>query len=105
MAKRILISYAREPEAYAQRVAELAESLRAAGLSVVLDHDVTTPQGPPEGWHNWMLDQIELADWVLVVCNEAYYRRFRGREMPGRGLGVRWEASTIAQALYWRTST
>lgn len=46
-----------------------------------------------------MLDGIENADWVIVVCNEAYYRRFRGKEEPGRGLGARWEGAIIGQAI------
>jgi hypothetical protein len=100
MPSQVFLSYAQVPEGHRQRVAELADALRAAGLSVVFDHDVTSPQGPPEGWPKWMLDQIEQADWVLVVCNEAYYRRFRGREVPGIGLGASWEGAVIGQALY-----
>jgi hypothetical protein len=100
MPKKVFVSYAQTPEEHKQRVAELVASLRAAGLSVHFDQDVTSPQGPPEGWPQWMLDQIEQADWVLAVCNEAYYRRFRGREEPGRGLGARWEGAIIGQALY-----
>jgi hypothetical protein len=100
MARRVFISYAQVPEDHKQRVADLAATLRDSGLDVVFDRDVTSPQGPPEGWPKWMLDQIELADWVLVVCNEAYYRRFRGREVPGLGLGARWEGAVIGQALY-----
>jgi hypothetical protein len=100
MPKKVFVSYAQAPEEHKQRVAELVAALRAAGLSVLFDQDVTSPQGPPEGWPQWMLDQIEQADWVLVVCNETYYRRFRGREEPGRGLGARWEGAIIGQALY-----
>jgi hypothetical protein len=100
MPKKVFVSYAQVPEAHKLRVAELVASLQAAGLSVLFDQDVTSPQGPPEGWPQWMLNQIEQADWVLVVCNEVYYRRFRGREEPGRGLGARWEGAIIGQALY-----
>ncbi|HEX3531484.1 MAG TPA: SEFIR domain-containing protein [Thermoanaerobaculia bacterium] len=100
MPPRVFLSYAQVPEDHKQRVAELAASLKAAGLDVVYDGDVTSPQGPPEGLPQWMLDQIEQADWVLVICNEAYYRRFRGKETPGVGLGSRWEGAIIGQALY-----
>ncbi|HEY0554274.1 MAG TPA: SEFIR domain-containing protein, partial [Thermoanaerobaculia bacterium] len=100
MPKKVFVSYAQSSEAHMLRVAELVASLRAAGLIVAFDQDVTSQQGPPEGWPQWMLNQIEQADWVLVVCNEVYYRRFRGREEPGRGLGARWEGAIIGQALY-----
>lgn len=47
-----------------------------------------------------MLDKLEQADWVLVICNEAYYRRFRGREVPGKGNGAVWESRLMSQMLY-----
>ncbi len=67
----------------------------------MLDRDVATPQGPPEGWLRWMLDQIERADWVFVVCNAFYYDRFRGRQrtMEG-GLGSTFESAVIGQEIY-----
>jgi hypothetical protein len=45
------------------------------------------------------MDQIE-SDFVLLVFTETYERRFRGRETPGRGLGVRWEGAIITSELY-----
>lgn len=48
-----------------------------------------------------MQDQIESADYVLLVITETYARRFRGRETPGRGLGVRWEGAIITGELYY----
>jgi len=100
MPKTVFISYAQAPAAHKQRVADLAASLQRAGLRVLFDQEVTSPQGPPEGWPKWMLNQIEQADWVLVICNEPYYRRFRGKEDPGRGLGAHWEGAVIGQTLY-----
>jgi hypothetical protein len=102
MAKKIFLSYAHASELHNQHVIELASSLRKAGLVVVFDGDVTSPQGPPQGWSQWMLDQIDEADWVLVVCDETYYKRFRGKEIQGQGLGVRWEGSIIRETLYSR---
>lgn len=98
MTSRVFISYAHgRNDAH---VAALIAALQAAGLQVASDRDVNTPQGPPEGWPSWMLDRIDEADWVLVVCDEAYYRRFRGTETFGLGLGARWEGSNIGTALY-----
>src|ERR1035441_752667 len=100
MSKSVFISYAQTPPENKGLVAELVTALRASGLTVTTDQDVVLPQGPPEGWQKWMMDRIEEADWVIVVCNEAYYRRFRGKEEAGRGLGARWEGAIIGQAIY-----
>ena len=45
-----------------------------------------------------MLDRLDWADFVLVVCTETYYRRFRGQEEPGKGAD--WEGNLIALEMY-----
>ena len=55
---------------------------------------------PPESWAPWCAQQIEDADFVLMVCTEVYYRRVMNKEKPGRGKGVLWEAPIIYQLLY-----
>ncbi len=72
MTSRVFISYAHGEKHHVARVGALIDALRAAGLRVASDRDVTTPQGPPEGWPAWMLDRIDEADWVLVVCDGSY---------------------------------
>jgi len=47
-----------------------------------------------------MYDEVEQADYVLVVCTETYARRFRGHEEAGVGLGARWEGAIITNFLY-----
>jgi hypothetical protein len=47
-----------------------------------------------------MNEQIEQAEWVLVVCTDEYKRRFDGNTPAGSGRGVRWESQHITQALY-----
>jgi hypothetical protein len=47
-----------------------------------------------------MIDQLDWADFVLVICTETYYRRFRGREEPGKGKGADWEGALITQEIY-----
>ena len=47
-----------------------------------------------------MLDSLDAADSVLVVCTETYYRRFRGQAEPGKGKGVDWEGALITQEMY-----
>jgi hypothetical protein len=47
-----------------------------------------------------MLDQLDAAAFVLVVCTETYYRRFRGHGEPGKGKGADWEGALITQEIY-----
>ncbi|MCP3964218.1 MAG: ATP-binding protein [bacterium] len=47
-----------------------------------------------------MEDEIEAADFVLVVCTETYLRRFRAQEELDRGLGATWEGGVISMELY-----
>ena len=47
-----------------------------------------------------MVNQIEWAEFILVVCTETYANRAQGREAPDRGRGARWEGAIITQQLY-----
>ena len=47
-----------------------------------------------------MVNQIDAADFVLLICTEMYMRRFRGDEEAGRGLGAQWEGAILTQHLY-----
>lgn len=48
----------------------------------------------------WCNRKIEEADFVLMVCTEIYKRRVDGKDLPGHGHGVMWEAKIICQFLY-----
>ena len=47
-----------------------------------------------------MMNQLESADFVLVVCTETYHRRFRLQEESAAGKGADWEGHHITQKLY-----
>lgn len=90
----IFISYTHDSSEHRDKVLALAERLREDGLDAQLDQYV---KGMPEqGWPRWMLDQIDAAEFVLVICTPTYYRRFRGLEEPGRGRG----GAVITQEIY-----
>jgi hypothetical protein len=74
---RVLISYAHEPgnPAHGERVLALADRLRDDGLEARVDQYVTVPEN---GWRLWMEDEIEAADFVLMVATETYERRRPG---------------------------
>ncbi len=97
-ATTVFISYSHDSDEHRKRVLELSERLREDGIETLLDQYVNGT--PPEGWPRWMMDQLDTADYVLVVCTETYYRRFRGHEAPGKGKGVDWEGALITSDLY-----
>jgi hypothetical protein len=96
--KLIFISYSHDSDEHREKVLGLAERLRLDGLDAQVDQYVEGT--PEETWPRWMLDRLDEAAFVLVVCTETYYRRFRGHEVPGRGKGVDWEGALINQEIY-----
>jgi len=95
---RVFISYSHDSAAHRERVVGLSERLRADGIDARLDQYVNGT--PPEKWYRWMLNQLDAAQFVLIVCTETYYRRFRGLEEPGKGKGADWEGAIITQEIY-----
>lgn len=96
--KTVFISYSHDSPEHSERVLALSERLRDDGITTYLDQYLNGT--PSNGWPRWMMDRIEEADSVIVVCTEIYYRRFRGHEEPGKGKGVDWEGAVITQSIY-----
>jgi SEFIR domain len=94
---KVFISYSHDSQSHNDRVLALADRLREDGIDCNIDQ---YEQSPPEGWQRWMLNEVEAADLVLLVCSEPYDRRFRGREEAGKGKGAIWEGGVIIQELY-----
>lgn len=94
---KVFISYAHQAESHNERVFELSETLRSEGIDCSIDQYELSP---PEGWPRWTRNQIQQAEFVLVVCTETYKRRFEGSEPFGRGPGSKWEGAIITQELY-----
>jgi len=95
---RVFISYSHDSDAHRQRVLALSERLRKDGINADLDQYVHG--APAEGWPRWMLNRLDWADFVLLICTPTYYHRFRGHEEPGNGKGVDWERAVITDAIY-----
>jgi hypothetical protein len=90
---KVFISYSHDSPAHEQRVLALAERLRQDGIEAHIDRYVNGT--PAEGWPRWMENQLKWADFVLLLCTETYYRRFRGHEQPEKGRGVDWEGALV----------
>ena len=95
---KVFVSYSHDSEEHRERALGLAQRLRADGFDTMIDRYVEGT--PADGWPRWMLDQIERADYILIVCTQTYYLRFRGQEAPGVGKGVDWEGAIITNELY-----
>lgn len=93
----VFISYSHDSEAHRAFVLQLANRLRADGLTCEIDQYING--FPAEGWQRWMEMQIEQADFVLLVCTENYLKRYRGQDTVG-GRGVNFEGLVISQTLY-----
>jgi hypothetical protein len=101
-APKVLISYSHDSLEHVQHVLALAERLRQDGIEAQLDQYVSGT--PARGWPRWTEDQLDSAEFVLVVCTETYRRRFLGREEPNKGKGADWEGSLITLELYHNRS-
>ena len=96
---KVFLQYTWDSDTHQQRVVSLANSLRNTyGFDAMMD--VFVPGMPPEGLPHWMLGQIELADYVLVICTENNKRRWEGHEPTGKGKGAKWEGGLITRILY-----
>jgi hypothetical protein len=95
---KALVSYAWEEDgAHQYRVVKFTNALREYGIDATVD---VFRQSPPEGWPAWMLKEIRQSQFVLMVITETYRRRFEGEEKPGKGKGVKWEASIVTREVY-----
>ncbi len=94
----VLLSYSHDSQPHEQRVLDLCNRLRTRGVDAFVDQFL--PGAPSEGWPLWMERQIETRDFTLVVCTQAYQRRFMENEAQGVGRGVVWEARILRNVLY-----
>lgn len=94
---QVFVSYSHDSPAHEERVLALCDRLRREGVDADLDQ---YSEAPAEGWPRWTRRQIETADFVVIVCTEAYRRRFDGVEEEGRGLGATWEGAVLTQMHY-----
>jgi tetratricopeptide (TPR) repeat protein len=95
---RVFISYSHDSPEHGDQVLAFSEQLRAEGIDTELDMYVKGP--PPEGWPRWHQDQIDTADFVLVICTENFYRRFGSDRAQYGGLAENWDVEVIAREIY-----
>jgi hypothetical protein len=94
---KVLIVYSHDSPDHVARVRQLADSLRRDGVNVQIDQYHLLPK---EGWSSWLEQQLGEATFVLLVCTELFYRRFRGDNASGIGLGAHWEGALLEQSIF-----
>ncbi|MEO0407375.1 MAG: toll/interleukin-1 receptor domain-containing protein [Cyanobacteria bacterium P01_A01_bin.135] len=90
---RAFISYSQDSDEHTNRVVALSQRLRDDGIDCWIDQ---YDPNPPEGWPLWMSNQLDEADFVLVLFTERYTTRSL---TPGQS-GVRFESVLLLQELY-----
>lgn len=94
---KVFISYSHDSPEHSEFVLQLSERLRQDGLDSQIDRYCNGT--PAEGWQRWMEQQLENADYVLLVCTPLYLKRFKGKDTEA-GRGVNFEGIIISQTLY-----
>lgn len=92
-AVHVFISYSQDSDEHQEQVRTLAARLSEGGFDVHWDQSIGVPA---RGWQSWSRDQMQKADFVLVVCTARYRSKFEGDE-PG---GANWEGALIEKMLY-----
>ncbi|HII90803.1 MAG TPA: hypothetical protein HA262_01160 [Methanosarcina sp.] len=70
---------------YKKSVLQLSNRSRREGIDCI----VGQYEMSPEGLSRWIVNQIEKADFVFVVCIENYKKWFKGKEEAGKRLGTK----------------
>lgn len=95
---KVFTSYSHDSSQYVERVLRFSQRLRQDGVDSWIDQYENGV--PEEGWPRWMLNRIDWADFVLIVCTEVYYRRFRGKDETSGGKGADWEGQLVTLDIY-----
>ena len=93
---KVFISYSWDSIEHKNKVLSLAQALRDDGIDCMIDQFVLSP----DNWQRWMIDRIDESQFILIVCTERYYRRYRAQEEVNKGLGVTWESTLILDDIY-----
>lgn len=91
-APRVFISYAQGVDTHTEQVRRLWLLLRDHHVDARWDAPAAER---PQDWPKWMQDEIHAADFTLVIASAAYHRSAEGKQEPGVGRGVAWEARLL----------
>ena len=94
---RVFISYSHDSLNHMERVVAFSNRLRANGIESVVDRYFEDTLDMR--WTDWMNQEIEAADFVLVVATPGYAQRLKPGGQMSQG-GTNFEGVIITQVLY-----
>jgi hypothetical protein len=101
---KVFISYSWGAKNHKSWVLALANKLRRNGIDCWIDQFEEKPDGECPS-PRWMVNKLRLADHILLVCSEPYYKEYLAYinlQDPEntRGKGVAWEIHHAIQEIY-----
>ncbi|MGA6167493.1 tetratricopeptide repeat protein [Amycolatopsis magusensis] len=94
---RIFVSYAHDCAEHQEQVLAFCALLTRSGVEVHVDAWYT---GQRRDWYAWMHEQIDLADFVVVIASPGYRGAGDGTGACHRNPGVRSEAAELRDRLH-----
>jgi SEFIR domain len=94
---RVFLSYAHESAAHVAAVERFCRFLRSHGVDARMDLFVAERR---VDWVLWTIEEIRLAERVLVMVTSEYRERFERDETADTGRGVQLEAGLIREEIY-----
>lgn len=94
---RVFISYSHDSLNHMERVLAFSNRLRANGIESVVDRYFEDTLDMR--WTDWMNQEIETADFVLIVATPGYAQRLKPGGLVSQG-GTNFEGVIITQFLY-----
>ncbi|WP_433262363.1 toll/interleukin-1 receptor domain-containing protein [Actinosynnema sp. CS-041913] len=95
--RRVFISYAHEDPLHIGQVGLFAELLRQFGVDARLDanHPV-----PGQDWAGWIRDEIDNADYIIIIASPEYRAAADGTTPGDRSRGVQTEVALLRDRLH-----
>ncbi|XDD52965.1 SEFIR domain-containing protein [Leptospira sp. WS4.C2] len=93
--KKIFISYTHDSIEHKAKVKDFADYLNSNDIECDLDQYEIFPE---VGWTKWMIDKIQEASFVLIICTEQYKRKAESN--TNEPSGGTWEGSIIRKSLF-----
>ncbi|WP_410628115.1 SEFIR domain-containing protein [Amycolatopsis sp. cmx-8-4] len=94
---RVFISYAHDNAVHNEAVRILWHLLRNNGIDAELDLHAAQQR---QDWAAWHQQQIQEADFTLIIASPEYKSQSEGNTEPTQGRSVHWESLLIREEMY-----